>query len=251
MSSTDSNSNSSSKLLTSLLYVLLIGLVALLGWRAINLKRERDAQKKEALENSAYSDPTLLSGSTTAADTAASGFAGAKPISELDKERSDAPVSESKLKEAENPAAYDAIEKEATAKQTAASSSLKAKPIMDTDSEDAVASTAKTKASLKGDKKKSPVTYAAPTKTTAKSTATAKAPYIVVAASFSKIDLARKFMEGLVKQGYHDAEVTKFAGSQYWIVAADRVNTEAEAKKASEALRKVKDCEKAYFRKIH
>ncbi len=234
-------SSGGNQMLTYLLYALLAGLVCLLGYRAVKLKNEKTAALKAEAE---YQQ--LLTETGYAADDSTSGVAKTGDVTS---------PTDSKPLNLTEPNATNGIAAAAektlaagakTVEKAVESTTKTSARTVATDSDDEeIAAVGSAKARLGGDKKRSPVTYSS------RSTSGSKAPYLVVAASFSNKDGARKVMESLVKKGFENAEVTNnFRNKKYWYVIADRAKTDADAKKVAAEVAKIKDCEKAYVSKI-
>ena len=62
--------------------------------------------------------------------------------------------------------------------------------------------------------------------------------YRVIAGSFTKLDGARREMERIIKMGYHDAEVGYFNRSKYAVVVVKRTDNLNEAIRVVDALKK-------------
>jgi len=203
-------------ILTYLLYVLLAGLIVAAGYKACQIKKDKQLEKEKqeaelqkALNDMGYSasDSTAASGSTysdktesttigtTAEKTSTSSNSGIEDEQDKTPAQSTAPAAKSAA-----PANKTAP---AAKSQTAAKSSTTAP-----------------KAATKG--------VPASNKNT---------KFRVQAGSFTKMDGARQRLEEVIKAGYQNAEIGKTNNGKFAVVIVYRTNDRAEAAKVADKLK--------------
>jgi hypothetical protein len=217
-------------LLTYLLYALLVGLIAALGYKACQMKKEKQALKdqQEAELQKTLHDMGYNAPDTTAA--AGSSYAGAS--------KSTAPSTTGKTP---GSAAKNGIEDDQSSARPSASTGTK--PVMNS-----IASNAPT-TSVKGNQ--SPAANAAPVLPPVKGSTTAKkgkktvrdldhstsgGRYRVQAGSFSQVAHARNQLQTVIKMGYPKAEIGHTNNGKYAVVVVMKTNNKAEAIQVADKL---------------
>ncbi|MEQ1744089.1 MAG: SPOR domain-containing protein [Saprospiraceae bacterium] len=193
------------KMLSYLLYALLVGLVAVAGYKVWQMKKDKEKMAMESAEfeqgsrdlvfqendttDSAYDDSDSLYSSSSIV-VSDEGIEGDIPVSQ--------PASEPQQKTNGKP---KKAEPTASAPKPAAPAAQAEQPRnMDTDAGDG--------------------------------------RYRVVAGSFTKLDGARREMERIIKMGYQDAEVGLYNRGRFAVVIVKRTDNLNEAVRIAEALEK-------------
>jgi cell division protein FtsN len=203
-------------ILTYLLYLLLAGLIVAAGYKACQIKKDKqlerekqEAELQKALNDMGYtsSDSTASSGSTYSDKT----------------EQTTGSTTTGKTSTASNSGIEDEQDPTPAKSTTTASKSATApKPATQT------ATTAKTLAK----------SSAAAPKTASKGIAASNknAKFRVQAGSFTKMEGARHRLEEVIKAGYPNAEIGKTNNGKFAVVIVYRTNDKAEAIKVADKL---------------
>jgi len=195
-------------LLTYLLYALLLGLIAAAGFKACQMKKEKQllAAKQETELQQTLRDMGYKTEDSTAA--AGSTYAGGDPAV-----KTNTPATET---------SKDGIEDEPDAsKPVSSSSKTTAATTPKTDAVTTPKTTAKTV--------EKPVVTAPSTAVRDLDTNPRSGRYRVQAGSFTKMEGARRQLETVIKMGYRDAEIGKTNRGKYAVVVVMRTDNKGEA----------------------
>ena len=218
-------------LLTYLLYALLVGLIAVVGYKACQMKREQAQTAKESAEfQKTLRDLGYIEEDSTGTEYTGDAATTTTPTS------STSPAASTKATD-NTSAASDGIEDEdytppAPASKSAAPTA--AKPAGKTSSNPATGSTATTTST----KEPAPATSTRERNLETNDYPSSDGRYRVIAGSFTVMDGARREMERVIKMGYEDAEVGRFNRGKYAVVIVKRTDSKSEAERIKADLRK-------------
>ncbi|MEI6407786.1 MAG: SPOR domain-containing protein [Bacteroidota bacterium] len=212
-------------ILTYLLYLLLAGLIVAAGYKACQIKKDKQLEKEKqeaelqkALHDMGYSsaDSTAASGSTYSDKTEPT------TVSTTTDKTSTATNSGIEDEQDKTPAQSTAPASKNTAAAKTATPANKTTPA------------AKSLTASKAPAKSSTSAPKAPTKGVTASKKGAK--FRVQAGSFTKMDGARHRLEEVIKAGYPNAEIGKTNNGKFAVVIVYRTNDKAEAIKVADKL---------------
>jgi cell division protein FtsN len=225
----------SNNVLTYLLYLLLAGLVIAAGYKACQIKKEKqvEKEKQEAELQKALRDMGYNSSDTTTTSTGSSYAA----------ENTSAPTTTSKAPKTARSANSNGIEDEPAA---TTSTSRTTKTTSATTRNVPSSVTAKSGAALSPKEKivtplpkvtsqvKDP--SAKSSKKAMAKTASRKLKYRVQAGSFTRMEGARERLEEVIKLGFPNAEIGKINNGKYAVVIVLRTNNKEEAIRVADKL---------------
>jgi cell division protein FtsN len=203
-------------LLTTLLYVLLVGLIVMAIYKGCEMKRDQerkrleDAELQQTLRDMGYVDEdTTQEGSNYAGEIDLSGSSASQPSANDGIEDEPAPASRPT----------------ATPPRTATTKGRAPSDL--------------TPSSTAGVEGETPVNAPTPAETRPRNldTDTGGARYRVQAGSFTKMEGARRRLEEVIKLGYQSAEIGKTNAGRYAVVVVKRTNSRSEADQIADRLR--------------
>ena len=200
-------------LLTYLLYALITGLIGVVGYKACQMKQQRDRTAQENAEfNKTLRDLGYVEEDSTGSQYAGDHSTGSEPAA------TPAPSSTAPSGNSANTVSKNGIEDEDPVPAT--------KPLRET-------KPAPRQAAPKSSAPASGTTTTASKKESIRNldTDNSDGRFRVVAGTFSKIDGARREMERVIKMGYHDAEVGRYNHGKFAVVIVKRTNSLSEANK--------------------